>query len=107
MASAVDVLREVLALTENVKGLKEEVSRLVGDVTALRERVVRLEAREEIVVERTRNAAIMAVNRMHADLLERLLTIEATIAATTHTAQKPRVAVIPQTSERAPDGSDT
>jgi hypothetical protein len=76
MPGVVDVLREILALTENVRRLADDVTRLTAYVDELRSRVTRLEERESLVVEKTRNAAIMAVNRMNGELLERLVALE-------------------------------
>jgi enamine deaminase RidA (YjgF/YER057c/UK114 family) len=76
MSGAVDAVREILTLTENVRGLRDDVARLTSYVNDLRERLVRLEAREEVVVEKTRNAAIVAVNRMNGELIERIVALE-------------------------------
>jgi len=76
MPGAVDAVREILTLTENVRGLRDDVARLTTYVNDLRERITRLEVREEIVIEKTRNAAIVAVNQMNGELIERLIELE-------------------------------
>lgn len=76
MATTLDAVRELLTLTENVRGLRDDVIRMAGELKDLRERLVRLEAREEVVIEKTRNAAVMAVHQMSNDLLERVIALE-------------------------------
>lgn len=76
MSSAFDAVREILTLTENVRGLKDDLVRVTTRLDDLRERLVRLENREELVIEKTRNAAIIAVHKMHGDLLSRLIALE-------------------------------
>lgn len=76
MAGVVDVIREILTLTENVRRLGDDVIRLTSYVDDLRGRLARLEEREGLVVEKTRNAAIMAINQMNGELIERLVALE-------------------------------
>jgi chorismate mutase len=76
MSAAIDAVRELLTLTESVRGLRTDVMEMLGELKDLRERVVRLEAREEVIIERTRNAAVMAVHQMNGTLLERLIAVE-------------------------------
>jgi hypothetical protein len=76
MATTLDAVRELLTLTENVRGLRDDVIRMATDMRDLRERLVRLEVREEVVIEKTRNAAVMAVHQMSGDLLERVIALE-------------------------------
>jgi len=78
----VELLREVMTLTSDVRGLKESVDALANKHDDLRERVVRLEAREEVIIEKTHSAAVMAVDRMHNSVLERLVKLEASKAIT-------------------------
>lgn len=105
MAGAIDALREILALTENVRALQEDVERLTTYVDDLRDRLARIEEREEIIVEKTRNAAIMAVNRMNGDLIERLVTIELALKLPRSRSVKSKQRrALPETS--APDSED-
>jgi hypothetical protein len=76
MSTAFDAVREILSLTENVRGLRDDVVGLARSVDSVRERLIRLESREEVLIEKTRNAAIMSVTQMHSDLLKRLFALE-------------------------------
>jgi len=79
MSSIVDVIREILALTEGVRGLTQDIKLLTNEVRELRDRVLRLEEGEKLTVEKTRNAAIMAVTGVNGELLERLIAVESAL----------------------------
>jgi hypothetical protein len=107
MPGVVDVLREILALTENVRRLGDDVTRLTAYVDELRSRVTRLEERESLVVEKTRNAAIMAVNRMNGELLERLVALEFAIRQPTSTSpSRSTKPLLPAADTAASDDDD-
>jgi regulator of replication initiation timing len=76
LADLIELLREIMTLTSDVGGLKARLEKVADEVDSLRERIVRLEAREEVIVEKTHSAAVMAVDRMHKDVLERLIRLE-------------------------------
>ena len=72
----IELLREIMTLTSDVGALKARVEKVADEVDGLRERVVRLEAREDVIIEKTHSAAVMAVDRMHKDVLERIIRLE-------------------------------
>lgn len=76
MADILGLIREILTLTSSVERLNERVERLATHVSDVSDRVIRLESREELVIEKTHTAAVMAVERMHRDVLDRLFRLE-------------------------------
>jgi len=71
-----ELLREIMTLTSDVSSLKVRLEKVADGVDLLRDRVVRLEAREEVIIEKTHTAAAMAVDRVHKDVLARLIRLE-------------------------------
>ena len=63
MAGAFDVLKEVMTLTSNVADLKDQVKSAQTKLENHHERIVKLESREELIIEKCRNAAIETVSQ--------------------------------------------
>lgn len=76
MTDIIELLREIMTLTSDVSALKARLEKVADEIDGVRERVVRLEAREDLIMEKTHTAAVMAIDRMHKDVLARLIRLE-------------------------------
>ena len=76
MAGAVELLREVMTLTSTVGALRGDVDRLVEKVEDHHERIVKLESREEYLMEKMANTAMEGVQRMTFQLVNRIVALE-------------------------------
>lgn len=76
MANLTEILERVFTLTSSVQELKDQTSRLDQKIYEHSERITRLEAREEVLIEKTRNAAIESVTRVTHDIVKRLTEVE-------------------------------
>ena len=76
MPDIIELLREIMTLTSDVSALKACLEKVADEVDVMRERLVRLECREDLIVEKTHTAAVMAIDRMHKDILARLIKLE-------------------------------
>ena len=66
MADIVEMIREVMTLTSNVGALRSDVDNLARKVEDHHDRIIKLEQREELIIEKTKSAAITAVQAMTA-----------------------------------------
>jgi hypothetical protein len=64
------VIKEVLTLTSNVEDLKGNVARIDRVILDHHERIVKLEAREELITEKCKNAAITAVGNLTTSVVK-------------------------------------
>lgn len=76
MANIPDLLERVFTLTSNVDDLKAQVRQLNEITFRLTERVVRLESREDVAVERARSAFLQSAMEVHRELAERIARLE-------------------------------
>ena len=76
MSNGIGLLREVMALTSNVSDLKEQVIRLEERVFSNTERIVKLESREEALLEKAKNAFLTSAVEVNARLIERITKLE-------------------------------
>lgn len=74
--SVVDIIREVMTLTTTVGALRGDVDRLVQKVEDHHERVIKLESREEYLMEKMANTALEGVQRMTLPLIDRIVALE-------------------------------
>ncbi len=72
MANIIDVLEKVMTLTSNVSDLKSQVGRAENRLDDHHERKVRLEAREDYLIEKCKSTALAAVNTISNGLTEKL-----------------------------------
>ncbi len=71
-----EILREVLTLTSSVGALKADVQTLQGVVQESRERIIKLENREEVLAADMACKATEAVSRMTGEMVTRLTRLE-------------------------------
>ncbi len=76
MAGAVEMIREVMTLTTTVGALRGDVDRLVQKVEDHHERIIKLEAREEYLMEKMAYTAMEGVQRMTLQLIDRIVALE-------------------------------
>jgi predicted nucleic acid-binding Zn-ribbon protein len=85
LKESLEALKAVLLLQEEIKRLSENASKITGRLETLQERVIQLEAREQVIVARAEAAAQAASShsrdREFGDLRERLLKIEMYLAS--------------------------
>ena len=74
--SAVDMIREVMTLTTTVGAVRGDVDRLVEKVEDHHERIIRLEAREELLMQKMANKAMLGVQQMTLPLIDRIVALE-------------------------------
>ena len=72
MATAIDLIKEVITLTSNVSDIKSQLSRAETRLDNHHERIVRLEAREDFIIEKCKSTALSAVNQVSNGLTEKL-----------------------------------
>ena len=95
MAKFTEIVEKVFTLISSVEGLKDQTSRLDQKIYEHSECITKLEAREEVLIERTRNAAIESVTRVTHDIIKRLTEVEMKSLSMKH-ANSPE---LPPTSE--------
>jgi hypothetical protein len=76
MGEVLTLIREVMTLTSTVGGLKSDVEKLFAKIEDHTERIVRLENREELLLEKMRNAAIQTASTMNLQIIERLHSLD-------------------------------
>jgi hypothetical protein len=76
MPDPLELIREIITLTSSVNDLKDQITRLSDRVEKNTERIVRLEAREELMVEKAKSAYAAAQSQFNVHLIERLLKVE-------------------------------
>jgi hypothetical protein len=79
VASITDVLEKVFTLTSNVEGLIKDVERLNGIIRDHHERIIKLEGRDELIAEKAKNAALLAIVQTQQGVLERMGELEGQI----------------------------
>ena len=72
MANIADIIKELITLTSNVSDLKSNVSRIDAIVREHDNRITKLEAREEFIIEKCKSTALSAVNQISNGLTEKL-----------------------------------
>jgi hypothetical protein len=72
MANILDVLEKVMTLTSNVSDLKSNVTRIDAIVREHDNRITKLEAREDYIIEKCKSTALGAVNQISNGLTEKL-----------------------------------
>lgn len=75
MASLMDVLEKVMTLTSNVSDLKSNVSRIDDIVRDHDNKITKLEAREDFIIEKCKSTALEAVNQISNGLTEKLTVL--------------------------------
>ncbi|MFX0202708.1 MAG: hypothetical protein ACFFCW_41925 [Candidatus Hodarchaeota archaeon] len=75
-------IKEVMTLTDRVGGLKTDVERLMAKVENNTERIIKLESREELLIEKMTRHATEAVHRMSDSYYQRLANIERRLGPT-------------------------
>ena len=78
---AVEILREVMTLTGNVGALRSDVDSLARRVEENRERIIRLENREDLLKSEMARQATEGVARLMSDVATRLTRLEQTSPA--------------------------
>lgn len=81
MATFLDFAKNLLTLTAAVEDLRKQMDAVAKKAAENRERIVRLEAREELLAERISRQASEAVSRMHLQQSDRLTRLEMRIEA--------------------------
>ena len=85
LKEALEALRTVILLREEIRRLSGNASKIAEKLETLHERVIQLEAREQVILARAEAAAQAASNqsrgREFGDLRERILKIEMYLAA--------------------------
>ncbi len=81
MSDLLNMLRELVTLTDRVSVLKDDVDGLSEDVRELNERIVRLEQREELLLAKSRSEAMQAVMDLNGAELERVIALERRVKA--------------------------
>lgn len=76
MASIGELLREFITLTSNFNALRSEVDKLGQKSDQNRERIVRLESREDYLMQKMANTAMEGVQRMNFPLVSRIVALE-------------------------------
>jgi hypothetical protein len=76
MANLTELLEKIFTLTSNVDNLVKDVDRLNQLLLDHHERIVRLESRDELLVEKAKNASLSAVLQTNHALLEKMAAIE-------------------------------
>ena len=88
MASPLEILKEIITLTDRVGGLKESVDKLWSKVEDHHDRIIKLEQREELLTEKMRNAAVEGVQRMTMEYFNRLAAVEQKVTTSLAPANK-------------------
>ncbi len=76
MSTIVDLGKEILTLLERVSGLSQKVERLERVVADNQERIIRLESREELLLEKMKVSIHEASIRMQQEFDRRLVRLE-------------------------------
>ena len=76
MSEVGQFLKEMLSLTSSMGELKSDVRTLAAKTDNLVERIIRLEQREEVLMERMSRHAVEAVHRMTKDYFEKVTTLQ-------------------------------
>jgi uncharacterized protein YhaN len=76
MADVIQIIQDIMTLTKTVSVLEHDVDKLGEKVENHTERIVRLEQREEIIVEKMTTRALTAVNDMNGRIFEKLAFLE-------------------------------
>ena len=76
MASLIDVLEKVMTLTSNVSDLKSNVTRIDGIVREHDNRITKLEAREEVIIEKSKSEAILVVSNFSNSFTEKMTDLK-------------------------------
>lgn len=79
MTTFFEVVRSVFTLVAAVQGLEREVDRLKEVVPEHERRLIRVEGREEVLVERAKRAIVEVAAGVHGDLLERIVRLEVAV----------------------------
>lgn len=77
MTGITDLMQKVFTLTSGVDSLKSDIKRMNDMLLTMHERIIRLEGSTELTAEKARNAALMAVQATHSELLRELYSIRA------------------------------
>ena len=76
MAGPIEMLREIMTLTSTVGALRSDVDRLLDRLENHTERIIRLESREEVLMERMARQAAEGVQQMTLQLATRIANLE-------------------------------
>jgi argininosuccinate synthase len=76
MADLIGIIREVMTLTKSVGVLESDVEKLSEKVEKHGERILMLEDREELLVERMTTTTLKAVNEINGRIFEKLANLE-------------------------------
>ena len=76
MADLIGIIREVMTLTKSVGVLESDVEKLSEKVEKHGERILMLESREELLVERMPTTTLKAVNEINGRIFEKLANLE-------------------------------
>ncbi|MEP4534743.1 MAG: hypothetical protein ABJ004_16750 [Cyclobacteriaceae bacterium] len=72
MASLTDIAEKIFTLTSNVSDLKANVSRIDEIIREHDQKITKLEAREDFIIEKCKSTALEAVNVISNGLTEKL-----------------------------------
>jgi hypothetical protein len=81
VSGVTELMQKVFTLTSGVDGLKSDVKRMNEMLLMMHERIIRLEGSSELTAEKAKNAALMAVQATHNELLRELLSLRARLDA--------------------------
>jgi phage shock protein A len=76
MADVLQILQDIMSLTKTVGALEHTVEKLGEKVENHTERIVKLEQREDVIIEKMTTRALTAVNEMTGRVFEKLASLE-------------------------------
>ena len=80
MSTAFEYAKEVVNLIDSMKELKEQVSNMGDRLAGHHDRLLQLEMKEEVILEKAKNAFLQSAHETHGKILERVITLENRIA---------------------------
>jgi hypothetical protein len=76
-----DLLQSVFMLTSSVSSLKSDVQRMNSMLLEMNERLVRLENSGDLIAEKSKNAALTALNLLSQELMREVYSLRARMDA--------------------------
>ena len=80
MDEVLRTLKEMVTLNAKVEGLQRDIDRLTERVEDHHDRILKLESREELLVEKTRTAAVQSVSATTTTYCDRISRVEQDLA---------------------------